>query len=98
MSVIVQWDPNKADQNLRKHGVSFEEAATIFDDPLSSTIEDWRHSQTEERLIIVGKSKQSRLLVVVHVDRGNHIRIISARLATNYERKTYEEADPKKRA
>ena len=94
MSVIVEWDPNKAALNQKKHGVSFEEAATIFDDPLSSTIEDLLHSQTEERLIIVGKSKQNRLLVVVHVDRGERIRIISARLATNYERKTYEEATP----
>ncbi len=93
MAVIVEWDPNKANQNIRKHGVSFEEAATIFEDPLSSTIEDIQHSQTEERLIIVGKSKQNRLLVVVHVDRGDHIRIISARLATNYERKTYEETN-----
>jgi len=94
MSVIVEWDPNKAALNQKKHGVSFEEAATIFDDPLSSTIEDMLHSQTEERLIIVGKSKQNRLLVVVHVDRSERIRIISARLATNYERKTYEEANP----
>jgi len=66
----------------------------FFNDPLSSTIEDLLHSQTEERLIIIGKSKQNRLLVVVHVDRGERIRIISARLATNYERKTYEEANP----
>lgn len=91
MNGIVEWDPNKARQNLRKHGVSFEEAATLFNDPLSSTISDPRHSEIEERFIIVGKSKQNHLLVVVHTDRGGRIRIISARLATNRERVKYEE-------
>jgi uncharacterized protein len=95
MAVLVEWDPSKASQNLKKHGVSFEEAATVFNDPLSSTIDDPLHSQTEERFIIVGSSQQNRLLVVVHVDRGTRIRIISARLATNYERKIYEKANPK---
>ena len=90
MRVIVEWDPNKAVQSLRKHGVSFEEAATIFDDPLSSTIDDPRHSEMEERSLIIGKSKQNRLLVVSHTDRGERIRIISARLATNNERIKYE--------
>jgi uncharacterized DUF497 family protein len=88
---IVEWDPNKARLNLRKHGVSFEEAATLFDDTLSITIGDSRHSEMEERCIIIGKSKQNRLLVVVHTDRDECIRIISARLATNQERMKYEE-------
>ena len=59
MRAIVEWDPNKAKQNISKHGVSFEEAATIFDDPLSSTIDDPLHSENEERNIIIGKSKQN---------------------------------------
>jgi len=91
MRGIVEWDPNKAKQNLKKHGVSFEEAATIFEDPLSSTIDDPLHSEAEERFIIIGKSMQNRLLVVPHTDRGERIRIISARLATSRERVKYEE-------
>jgi uncharacterized DUF497 family protein len=91
MSVIVEWDPNKARQNLKKHDVSFEEAATVFTDPLSSTIDDPLHSDAEERLVIVGESAKKRLLVVVHVDEGERIRIISARVATTHERKDYEE-------
>jgi len=73
MNGIFEWDPNKAKQNLIKHGVSFEEASTLFDDPLSSTIADPLHSENEERFIIVGKSKQHRLLVVAHADRGDRI-------------------------
>ncbi len=91
MSVIVEWDPNKARQNLKKHDVSFEEATTVFTDPLSSTIDDPLHSDREERLIIVGESVKKRLLVVVHVDEGDRIRIISARVATTHERRDYEE-------
>jgi uncharacterized DUF497 family protein len=91
MRALVEWDPNKAKQNIKKHGVSFEEAATIFDDVLSSTIDDPFHSENEERFIIIGKSRQNRLLVVSHTDRDERIRIISARLATNQERVNYEE-------
>jgi uncharacterized DUF497 family protein len=91
MRAFVEWDPNKAKKNLKKHGISFEEAATIFEDPLSSTIGDPLHSETEERFVIIGKSSQNRLLVVSHTDRGERIRIISARLATNRERVKYEE-------
>jgi uncharacterized DUF497 family protein len=91
MSVIVEWDLNKARQNIKKHGVSFDEAATVFTDPLSLTIDDPLHSDTEERLIIVGESARRRLLVVVHIDAGERIRIISARVATTHERKDYEE-------
>ncbi len=93
MAVIVEWDPDKARLNLRRHGVSFEEAATAFMDPLSSTIDDPLHSDTEERFIIVGESSQKRLLVVVHTDRGDHIRIISARVANPRESRDYYEKD-----
>jgi hypothetical protein len=68
MKATVEWDPAKARTNRRKHGVAFEEAATVFNDPLSSTISDPLHSETEERFIIVGQSIQGRLLVVVHTD------------------------------
>jgi len=69
MKVTVEWDPVKARANHRKHGVMFEEAATVFTDPLSSTIFDPLHSKAEERFIIIGQSLQRRLLVVVHTDR-----------------------------
>lgn len=93
MKATVEWDPNKANTNRRKHGVMFEEAASVFADPLSSTIPDPLHSEDEERYIIVGQSIQQRLLVVVHTDRGDVIRIISARVANAHERKTYEEGN-----
>jgi uncharacterized DUF497 family protein len=91
MKVTVEWDPVKARNNRRKHGVAFEEAATVFNDPFSSTIPDPLHSDIEERFIIIGQSIQRRLLVVVHADRGDAVRIISARVANAHERKTYEE-------
>lgn len=93
MSVIVEWDPKKARQNLRKHKVSFEEATTVFHDTLSSTIEDPLHSENEERLVTIGASNRRRILVVVHTDRGDKLRIISARLATAHERRIYEEGN-----
>ena len=93
MSLIFEWDGQKAKQNLEKHNVSFEEATTVFGDPLSLTIEDPLHSTDEERFVIVGESVRRRVLVVVHTERGDHIRIISARLATRRERRTYEEKD-----
>ena len=86
-----EWNENKAQQNLAKHGISFLEAITLFLDPLSITIDDPDHSQEERRLIIIGYSNRKRLVVVVHADRGDNIRIISARQATRYERRTYEE-------
>lgn len=86
-----EWNENKAQQNLAKHGVSFLEAITVFLDPVSITIDDPDHSQEERRLIIISYSKRKRLVVVVHADRGDNIRIISARQATRYERRTYEE-------
>ena len=86
-----EWDPAKASENLAKHGVSFEEAATAFRDPLSVTGADPDHSIDEERFIIFGMSTSGRLLVVAHTGRGDIIRIISARLTTSSERKIYEE-------
>jgi uncharacterized DUF497 family protein len=87
-----EWDANKAESNLAKHAVSFEEAATVFGDPASMTIPDPAHSQMETRFVILGRSHQGRLLVVVHTERGDNIRIISARLASRHEKKQYEEA------
>lgn len=86
-----EWDATKAESNLAKHAVSFEEAATVFGDPVSITIPDPAHSQTEVRFVILGHSHHGRLLVVVHTERGDNIRIISARLASRHERKQYEE-------
>jgi uncharacterized DUF497 family protein len=86
-----EWDPEKALVNKRKHRVSFEEAATVFGDPLSLTIADPIHSTDEDRFIILGQSDKGRLLVVVHVEREKRIRIISARVAMSKERRNYEE-------
>jgi uncharacterized DUF497 family protein len=91
MSLQFTWDPQKAASNLRKHKVGFPEAATAFADPLSLTIPDPDHSVGEERFVLIGQSERRRLVVVAHVERGDLIRIISARLATRRERKTYEE-------
>lgn len=85
-----EWDPIKADANLRKHGVSFDEAATVLADPLSITVADPDHSQEEDRLITVGMSFNRRLLLVAHTERGTTIRLISARELTSTERITYE--------
>ena len=90
MSIEFQWDKEKALRNFKKHGVTFEEAVTAFYDTLSSTISDNEHSEGEARFLLLGLSNQSRLLVVSHTDRGNTIRIISARQATNKEHKYYE--------
>ena len=86
-----EWDLNKAASNLRKHQVSFNEAATIFGDFLSVTFLDPDHSSDEERYITIGLSHQNRVLVVSHTDRNDAIRIISARKATRSERRFYEE-------
>lgn len=85
-----EWDPGKAASNEEKHGVSFDEAATAFGDPLSLTISDPDHSDDEERSILIGETYAGRLDVVVHAERGDRIRIISARLATKTERYSYE--------
>lgn len=86
------WNLTKAKINQRKHGVTFQEAASVFADPLASTIDDPQHSQVDdERYITIGRSTRSRTLVVVHTDQHETIRIISARLATRKERMQYEE-------
>jgi uncharacterized DUF497 family protein len=85
-----EWDNKKAKRNHRKHGVSFEEASTVFYDPLSATFDDPDHSVGEPRLITVGYSSRGRLLVVSHTERVKSIRIISARPATAHERKRHE--------
>ena len=84
------WDPTKADENLQAHGVSFQEATTVFGDPLAGTIPDPDHSMGEERLVTMGQSRTGQLIVVCHLEQGDTIRIISARRATSHERKNYE--------
>ena len=86
-----EWDAAKAAENLAKHGVSFEEAATVFRDTLSVTGSDPDHSIDEERFVIFGVSANGRLLVIAHTERDDRIRIISARFPTKKERKKYEE-------
>ena len=91
MGSVLRWDPEKARSNLRKHGVSFEEAASLFRDVLSVTISDPLHSSEESRFVTIGRSDLGRTLVVVHSELGETIRIISARVATPRERRKYEE-------
>lgn len=86
-----EWDEAKAAANLKKHGVGFEEAKTVFDNPLAVIFDDEAHSVDEKREIIIGHSQQNRLLLVSFTERPNTIRIISARLATRKEREDYEE-------
>ncbi len=86
-----EWDADKAATNLRKHGVSFDEAVTVFGDPLSVLLPDPDHSVEEERYLVLGVSTRDRLLVVAFVERPPQTRIISARLATRRERHDYEE-------
>ncbi len=87
-----EWDTDKAEKNLRKHNVSFEEAASVFDDPLFIAFLDEEHSRDEERYITIGLSNMNRLLLVAHTERNDRIRIISARKATKNEEKFYQEA------
>ncbi|MBP7049572.1 MAG: BrnT family toxin [Phycisphaerae bacterium] len=86
-----EWNPEKAERNLHKHGVAFGEAATVLRDPLGITVFDPDHSTSEDRYITVGMSSRGRAVLVAHTDRGNTIRIISARELTRAERKAYEE-------
>lgn len=88
--VQFEWDPEKAASNLDKHGVSFEEASSVFGDPLGTTIRDPEHSGNEERFLTTGLSNWRRVIIVWHRDRGDAIRIIGARQATPRERRTYE--------
>lgn len=85
-----EWDPAKASANLQKHGVSFDEACTVFSDPLSRTIDDPDHSIEEARFITIGLSDDRNLIVVCHCDRDTNIRIFSARAAEGDERRDYE--------
>ncbi|MEI8013658.1 MAG: BrnT family toxin [Nitrospira sp.] len=87
------WDPKKAAANLKKHGVSFEEASTVFHDTLSVTGSDPDHSGEEQRFVSFGNSSEDRLLVVAHTDEGQTMRMISARLVTRQERRIYEEGE-----
>lgn len=85
-----EWDSEKAAANLRKHGVSFSEAVTVFGDPLEVTIADPDHSESEFRFLSIGRSESGRLLVVAYTERDNRIRLISARPATPRENRSYE--------
>ena len=87
----LEWDPRKAKINVRKHGVTFEEAATVFDDPLATYYEDPDHSITERRYLTIGTSAKGRLIHVAFADRAGRIRIIQARGLTRNERRQYEE-------
>jgi hypothetical protein len=91
MDLRFEWDPVKAETNARKHGITFTEASTAFRDPLSLTISDPDHSEREERFLLLGRSSSGRLLVVTHTERGEAVRIISARAASRRERRDYEE-------
>lgn len=86
-----EWNPDKAVLNFDNHSVSFQEASTLFNDPLSVTFPDPNHSIGESRYVIIGVSRFGQLLVVAHTDRGKKVRIISARKATRQERRFYEE-------
>ena len=86
-----EWNALKAARNLRKHGVSFDEASSVFFDPLSATGDDPDHSLEDRRFVTFGVSSSGRLLVLTHTERYDAIRIITARLATRTERKLYEE-------
>lgn len=90
MSLLFEWDERKSRDNLRKHGVSFQEAKTVFNDPLAITIHDPDHSIVEDRYIDLGLSVEGRLLVVCYTGRGTRIRIFSSRGATRRERRIYE--------
>jgi uncharacterized protein len=86
-----EWNPDKAESNYRKHGVSFEEAATVFNDSLSVTFPDPSHSIGESRYVIIGISRFGQLLIIAHTDQSETIRIISARKATGSEKRFYEQ-------
>ena len=90
MGLKFEWDRRKAASNSNKHGVSFEDAATAFGDPLSVTIHDPKHSDHEDRFLLLGETQDKKLVVVAHTDRNDTIRIISARPATGREREEYE--------
>ena len=92
MTLSFEWDSRKARSNKKKHGITFEEASTVFGDILSITIDDHGHSVGEDRFVTVGTSVNDRLIVVVHTEHDDIIRIVSARKAARHERKQYEQA------
>ena len=92
-NLVFEWDGEKAARNVEKHQVSFEESATVFDDPIYITFLDEEHSLDEERYITLGLSSQGRLLMLAHTEREGRIRIISARVATKKEQNFYAEAN-----
>ena len=92
MGLKFEWDRRKAILNIKKHGVSFEDAATAFGDPLSVTIHDPKHSDDEDRFLLLGETQDKKLVVVAHTDRKDTIRLINARPATRQERKDYEKS------
>jgi uncharacterized DUF497 family protein len=89
--LLFEWNPEKATNNKKIHGITFDEASTAFKDTLSLTIYDPLHSEDESRLVLIGNSYRNRLLVVIHTERGDRVRIISARKAKKKERQHYEE-------
>jgi uncharacterized DUF497 family protein len=89
--VQFEWDPEKAAANVKKHRVGFHEAATVLEDPLSTTFPDRAHSEGEVRFLTIGASTKRRVLVVAHTERGDIVRVISARRATKREREFYEQ-------
>jgi uncharacterized DUF497 family protein len=93
MKLTFEWDENKAKANFKKHNVSFEEGKTIFNDPLLFTFPDPEHSEYEQRYINIGLSSKGRVLILIHTERGENIRIISCRKATSAERRVYEKKD-----
>jgi len=95
--VEFQWNPTKAAVNLNKRRLGFQEAATVLQDPLSTTFPDEAHSTEERRFVTIGVSEQGRVLVVAHTERNDTIRLISARRATRRERAFYEQGKPKRR-
>lgn len=93
MALTFEWDEEKAEANLRNHGVSFDESRAVFGDPLAVTVPDPLHSQSEKRFVEVGCSSSGQILVVCYAERGSNVRLISSRRATRAERRTYEEGD-----
>jgi uncharacterized protein len=91
--VQFEWDAEKAHTNLNKHGISFDEASTVFGDPLAVTIDDPDHSEDEQRFLTTGFSQRQRLIIVAHTDREGPVRIFSARDVTSAERKQYESGE-----
>ena len=86
-----EWNPEKAQANLRKHRVSFEEAQSVFDDPMFITLLDVEHSVDEDRYITIGQSRRNRILLIAHAERNGRVRIISAREVTRHEQNFYTE-------